>query len=109
TRLAADDADDADFEHFVRSFYAFWRDRRGLLEAVVASPADEDPRFFRVLLRLMMSVTYALAPAVRQGPTVGVAGSLVMMLTSWAARVEGFQRDGVPLDDLIASQVLILR
>ena len=70
---------------------------------------DEDPRYFRVLLRLMMSVTYALAPAVRTGHAVGVAGSLVVMLTSSAARVDGFARDGVPFDDLVSAQVLILR
>ncbi|WP_308280497.1 hypothetical protein [Williamsia sp. DF01-3] len=98
-----------DYQEFVTLFYEFWSGRRGLLETIVAAEVDEDPRYFRVLLRLMMSVTYALAPAVRTGHAVGVAGSLVVMLTSSAARVDGFARDGVPFDDLVSAQVLILR
>ncbi|GGL13078.1 TetR/AcrR family transcriptional regulator [Nocardia jinanensis] len=109
SELADPDVDEQDYQDFVGLFYEFWRGRRGLLETIIASEVEEDPRYFRVLLRLMMSVTYALAPAVRTGHRVGVAGSLVMMLTSSAARIDGFARDGVPFDDLIASQAFILR
>lgn len=109
SRLVDPAATEQEYEFFIRSFYEYWTSRKGMLEAIVEASEGEDPRFFRVLLRAMMSVTYALAPAVKDGHPVGVAGSLVMMLTSSAARLDGFQRDGVPYDALIASQVRIMR
>ncbi|MCW2529525.1 MAG: Transcriptional regulator [Pseudonocardiales bacterium] len=39
---------------------------------------------------------------------MGIAGSLVVMMTQSAARRDGFTRDGVPYDDLIDSQAHII-
>jgi AcrR family transcriptional regulator len=93
---------------FVVSFFEFWEGRPGLLEAIVVASRDEDPRFFRVLLAALFSLTGTLAEGVTEGHPTGVAGSLVMMLSQAAARRDGFARDGVPPDALIDSQARVL-
>jgi AcrR family transcriptional regulator len=93
---------------FVRAFFDFWADRPGLIEAIVIASRNEDPRFFKVLLRALVSLTNTLAHGVTSGHAKGTAGSLVMMLSHAAARRDGFARDGVPLDELIASQAFII-
>ena len=95
-------------EQFVDAFFDYWKDRPGLIEAVVIASRDEDPRFFRVLIRALFSLTDALAAGVPTGDPKGVAGSLVMMLSQAAARRDGFARDGVPAPQLLASQALIV-
>lgn len=107
--LARPEVTEADCRHFVDAFFGYWASRRGLLETILAAHIDDDHRYYRVLLNLMKSVTHALAPAVRDGHPLGTAGSLVMMLATAAARVDGFERDGVPHDDLITAQVRIVR
>jgi AcrR family transcriptional regulator len=97
-----------DCRTFVAAFFEFWTGRPGLIEAVVVASTDEDPRFFKVLLRALTALTTALARAVPTGHPTGVAGSLVMMLSQAAARNDGFERDGVPLHELVESQALIL-
>jgi AcrR family transcriptional regulator len=92
----------------VEAYFSFWEDRPGLLEAIVVASRDEDARFFRVLLRGLVSLTNTLAVAVPAGHASGVAGSLVMMLSQAAARRDGFERDGVDLESLIDSQARIL-
>jgi AcrR family transcriptional regulator len=90
------------------AFFSFWELRPGLIETIVVASRDEDPRFFGVLFRALVSLTQTLAQAVPEGDAVGIAGSLVMMLSLAAARRDGFARDGVPLDSLIDSQARIL-
>lgn len=92
----------------VEAFFAFWEDRSGLLEAIVVASRDEDPRFFKVLLRALVSLTNTLSEAVNEGHPAGVAGSLVMMLSHAAARRDGFARDGVPFDALVDSQARVI-
>ncbi|SHN15752.1 TetR/AcrR family transcriptional regulator [Cryptosporangium aurantiacum] len=106
--LVRDQVNKEKTEEFVRAFYDFWADRRGLLETIVVASRDEDPRVFRVLLNAMKRLTHVLSVAVSGGHPVGVAGSLVMMLVLSAARREGFERDGAPLDAQIRSQAEIL-
>jgi len=107
--LARPDVTESDYQRFVAGFYQYWAVRRGLLETILAAQIEDDHRYYRVLLNLMKSVTHALAPAVRHGHQLGTAGSLVMMLATAAARTEGFERDGVPYDELLAAQVKIVR
>ena len=95
-------------EDFVSAFFDYWKSRPGLIETIVTASRDEDPRFFRVLLRALFSLTNTLAEGVPGPHSRGVAGSLVMMLSQAAARRDGFERDGVPFPDLVASQALIL-
>lgn len=92
----------------VEAFFDYWEPRPGLIEAIVVASRVEDPRFFKVLLHALFSLTQTLAESVHAGDPTGVAGSLVMMISHAAARRDGFARDGVPLDALIDSQARIL-
>lgn len=60
-----------------------------------------------MLLRALFSLVHTLAPVIRTGSPLGIAGSLIVMMTQSAARRDGFERDGVPYDDVISSQALI--
>lgn len=93
---------------FVEAFFEFWAERPGLIEAIVIASRDEDPRFFKVLLRALFSLTNTLAKGVTAAPPTGTAGSIVMMLSHAAARRDGFARDGVPYRDLVESQAFVL-
>jgi AcrR family transcriptional regulator len=103
------DADMDSCRDLVAGYFTYWESRPGLLMALAESAVDEDPRFFRVLLRALFSLTHTLAPAIRSGSAPGIAGSLIVMMTQSAARRDGFARDGVPYDALIDSQARIIR
>jgi AcrR family transcriptional regulator len=102
------DADMDSCREFVAGYFAFWESRPGLLQALSESSVDEDPRFFRVLLRALFALQHSLAPVIRSGHPIGMAGSLIVMMTQSAARRDGFLRDGVPYADLLDSQARIL-
>lgn len=105
-------------EQLVESFLDFWRRNDAILRVVDLGAAEGDKRFYKIRMKILTSVTNALADAVKELQGKGkvdkevnpsaVAGSLVTMLAAVASHQKGFTAWGVKQAELKPNLALLV-